>query len=375
MKNLIKGHILLKNEGQAFTELAIFGSILLFCVAMLIQYGLEANYQQQVQMEAFRKAQKIAFYKDGPGSSTSLVIIKDKPIPDPRDQWGYAERYPIMGSGNVVWNTNLQAEYVKSFSETPKAKDLPTMYFEVDQANKPQEASAIVPGEAKEDKVFGFHTATFKRINCPPEITVVFEDPERTNPEKTEYIEVKVKVEDIKVMRIEGGFGEEVEAVISTDLIMYPYFIYKGMKRRISDADVDGDGKLEQIIAANQLKQLLYVDAHDSVYKNDPGIIEPASPAHIIDTDYTSIAAGDKIDGVELKPEHRQGMLSDFDKTIQHRGSQIVRTEAAGDVTSATKLDVTQTVVHKIRLNNANGVPIEVPAQFTINKGDLYNWK
>lgn len=385
MKRKREGNnISINNKGQALTELAIFGSILLFCVAMLIQYGLDANYQQQAQMEAFRKAQKIAFHKDGPGSSTSLVLVKDKPFPDPRDQWGYAERYPIVGNANVVWNTNLQAQYVTKFPAntlTPKEKenlqaDLPAMYFEIDQANKPSQAGAFVPPEAKEDKVFGFYTAMFKKINCPPKLTVVFDDPEHKNPNKTEYIEVPVNKDDIKVMRIEGSFGD-LEAENNNELLMSPYFIYEGLKRKITDADVDGDGKLEQIIAADQNKMLFYVDSHDDINKTPSGTAVAGSLD--IDTDYLNVAAGDWVwDGqnkkwVELKPEHRQGSLGDFKKEIQHNGSQIVRSEDKGTVTSATTLNATQTIVHEIRLNN--GSVVEIPAQFTVKQSELYTGK
>jgi hypothetical protein len=354
-------------KGQALVELAIFGSILLFCLAMLIQYGLDANYQQQAQMEAFRKTQKLAFYKDGLGASTSLVIIKDKAMPDPRDQWGFAERQPIVGAGSVTWNTNLAATYVKLYTDTPYAQDLPTLYFEVDKANKPAEASAPVPSEAG-NQVFGFYTARFEKLPCPAQIKVVFPNNDKSTNRTSEYITVTLNRSDIRVMRIEGGFGEEIDVYTDGRLLMQPYFRYNGMKYKISDADVDGDGKLETIIAADETKELFYVDSHETsaslAGRELGGDIQ-------VDTDYTYIDTKDRIEGRPVTPTDKQGLLNDFEKTIQHSGTKITKTESGGRISSQTNIKAQQTVIHKIRLNN--GQVLQIPANFRVD-GNFYDW-
>jgi hypothetical protein len=258
------------NKAQALVELAVFGSILLFCVAILIQYALDGNYSQQTQMEAFRKALRLAYYKSGPADSSSIVLVKDKPIPDPRDQWGFGERYPITGSGSAVWDNALAGGYVKSFSGKTNTTDLPSVYFEIasEKPNAPPEAKVSIPKEAG-NQVFGFYTAQFERLPCSSAgtLTIVLDD---TNCPKlgssagcNDYRTQTVSCNDIKVMLLEED-GARNDITDDTELLMSAY--YKdptdGLKYRISSADLDGDGELEEIIAANMAKDFLYIDYH-----------------------------------------------------------------------------------------------------------------
>lgn len=358
-------------KGQALTELAIFGSILLFCVAMLLQYGLEANYQQQAQMEVFRKAQKLAFYRSGPGANTSLVLVKDKAIPDPRDQWGFAERYPVVVGGSVTWDTNLSTQYVTNYAQAPEATDLPAVYFEVDKISAAElsrvrtNASAEVPAAAAQNKVFGFYTARFQKAPCLGSIKVVFEDPQHRRGR--EYVEEVVGCGEIRVMRMDGDRADP-----NSHLLMYPYFRDSNMlKRRIIWADVDGDDKLEQIIAAiiaaNGNKEFFYIDYHDGGNAR----FSPLGGAIQIDTDYLNAAAYPY--GNAYSPEVKQGLIPDFRKSIEHTGSNIVKEEVGGNITSRTELRARQIITHKIRLNS--GAVVEIPVEFTPDRSQSYNWR
>lgn len=403
MKRRERNNITIKNKGQALIELAIFGSILLFCVAALIQYGLQANYQQEAQMEVFRKAQKMAFYRDGPNSAVSLVLFKNKSIPDPRDQFGFAERITVPASESVVWDTDQSAQYVKKFpkesgklkaffesifgsssKDQPKEEDLPAVYFEIEGVNRKTSVNdkdnnptgkkikdvAKAAVSSGENNVFGFYTAKFEKRACPPELTVVFED--RKHTQGTEYIKEIVPKGEILLARLEGGFGN-MEAETDSELLMYPYFIRKGsiMKQRITDADLDGDGHLESIIAADKGLNLFYIDSHDSVY--DSSI--PKGGEIQIDTAYAQIESGDKdvTTGQLLSPNDRQGLLQDFEKTIEHRESKIVKTKEAGVITSKTTLNAKQTIYHKFRLNDGQIVSIPIEFSTDPNKA-LYQW-
>ena len=393
MNELMKINLRFPRKGQAITELAIFGSILLFCLAMLIQYGLDANYQQQAQMEAFRKTQRIAFYRDGPASSTAFILVKDKPTPDPRDQWGVAERGPIVAGGNsVAWNTNLSADYVKLYTDTPDAKDLPAVYFQIDKAARPAESTTpfpwaqFIPWGVWQANVFGLYTARFEKLPCPAQITVVF--PDKSITRTSEYKTVIVQRSDIRVMRIEGGFGEDIEVYTDGRLLMQPYFLYGGIKYKITDADVDGDGKLETIIAANvdasgNNMELFYIDSHEgkpnSPIEGTPVVCQGGIQPQIqIDGDYTYIDPQDRVlEGGVLRPtrpQDKQGLLNDFETTTQHigRGTSITKTESAGKISSQTNKSATQTIVHKIRLNN--GQVLKLPVIFS-DHGNFYDWR
>ncbi|MFA5356891.1 MAG: hypothetical protein WC301_05775 [Candidatus Omnitrophota bacterium] len=386
MKKLAEG-IISERKAQALTELAIFGSILLFCLAMLIQFGLQANYQQEAQMEAFRKAQQMAFNRDGPNSAVSLTLFKNKAIPDPRDQFGFAERVAIPGSGSVTWDTDQSAAYIKKFDDAPQEEDLPAMYFQMegvsrgdvvlDQDNYPtgERIQDVAKAEvvSGDKNTFGFYTAKFEKRPCPPKIIVVFED--REHSQNTEYIKEPVFKDQIMVSRLEGGF-EGIEAETGSTLLMYPYFRRSGslIKQRITDADLDGDGRLEYILAADKNKNLFYIryhgaspaDAYDKV-----GNIQ-------VDTAYAQIDPGDREVteyglGRELTPQDRQGLLRDFEKSIQHSGSKIVRTENAGSVESETTLNAKQTTYYKFRLND--GRTVSIPVELSTDPGTaLYKW-
>ena len=101
---------------QALAELAIFGSILLMLLGVLVNYGLRYNFQQQVIQQAFRKA--IAHDPATPESDTNL-ILKDKYIPDPVNHFGVGSFVPVSASASVTRSYALDAG-AESAGELPK---------------------------------------------------------------------------------------------------------------------------------------------------------------------------------------------------------------------------------------------------------------
>jgi hypothetical protein len=395
---MMAGSNLSNNKAQALAELAIFGSILLFCVGALIQAGLQANYQQSIQMDVFRRAQQIAYKKSGPGSTASVVLIKDKPFPTPQDQWGFAERSPAIAAAGVTWDNNITAQYVLSFAEVAKAEDLPVSYFGVSNVSAANLATikagtpaagttAAVPAGAGDD-LFGYYGARFDKIACTGHITVYMDDPEHADPnniQHTEYFPLNVPCSQIVVMLLSGEFGAgtgDPDIDDTTELLMSPYYRYStgcdvnncpgGMKRKISVADVDNDQQQEEIIAANKNKMFYYVDRSDKNNPTRPG--RTVNGTIQIDSRYTSVSPypyGEA--GVALND--RQGLIPDSRKTSRlNPGTQIRRTEDGdGNIVSSTNINANQTIYHQIRLNDG-GQPVEVPSQFGVNKNGAYQW-
>jgi hypothetical protein len=94
----------LNKKAQALTELAVFGSILLILLGVLINYGLRYNYQQQIEQAAFSKAMvsaKEANWDYYP-SSVQHVVIKDVHIPDPANPFAIGSLTTLMGSAAVT---------------------------------------------------------------------------------------------------------------------------------------------------------------------------------------------------------------------------------------------------------------------------------
>ena len=108
LKNRMKRFLSL--TGQALLELAIFGSILIMLLGVLINYGLKYNYQQQVMQQTYRKALKGAADSaaDGKPMSVTYVLARDKYIPNPSQLFGLGLVTPISASAGVIRNYHMQ---------------------------------------------------------------------------------------------------------------------------------------------------------------------------------------------------------------------------------------------------------------------------
>ncbi|MBL7081308.1 MAG: hypothetical protein ISS44_01905 [Candidatus Omnitrophica bacterium] len=92
---------LLKNKsGQATTELAIFGSLILICLAVLISYSQNLQEQQILQQQVFRKALKKA-YNDN--AFVSYNIIKNPRTVSPFSRFGEGGRGSTSAGASVSW--------------------------------------------------------------------------------------------------------------------------------------------------------------------------------------------------------------------------------------------------------------------------------
>lgn len=101
-------------KAQAILELAIFGSLLLMLLGILINYGLRYNFQQQAMQETFRKALHSAAEADQADKPTSVthITLKDKHIPNPSHPWAVGSITPITSSASVTrgYNMHLSAD-------------------------------------------------------------------------------------------------------------------------------------------------------------------------------------------------------------------------------------------------------------------------
>ena len=127
---LINGYF--NQKGQALVELATFGTILLFCLAMLVNFGLQANYQQEIEMKAFRQAMQQAYNNDskGPSAGSDVNLIEDKVGINTQDPYGVSERYPFGAGSKVTWNNNIMDEYLDQSNNT-RPEYLPQTSYKV----------------------------------------------------------------------------------------------------------------------------------------------------------------------------------------------------------------------------------------------------
>lgn len=95
-------------RGQALIEFAILGSLGLLALAFLIQIGLRANYQQEMEQHAFRRALAAA-QAEGDTESQSIQVqaFRDRQVPNPSQGFAIMPRTLSSGAGTVTWGELL----------------------------------------------------------------------------------------------------------------------------------------------------------------------------------------------------------------------------------------------------------------------------
>ncbi|MCM8800166.1 MAG: hypothetical protein NC900_05525 [Candidatus Omnitrophica bacterium] len=99
----------LSTKAQSILELAIFGSIILFLLGVLISYGLGANFEQHLQMQTFRKALFEALKRAHSSINVNLNVIKDLSIPDVNSPFDISETSPYSANIALSWSNDLYA--------------------------------------------------------------------------------------------------------------------------------------------------------------------------------------------------------------------------------------------------------------------------
>lgn len=111
--------------GQAMIELAVFGTFMLFGLALLVRFGLQQYHSLQTQQEAFRLALKEAYETRAyngqpssrppagterpalsPGNASQVLLVRDVYIPDPTNPFGTGSHIASPSSATVQWGTD-----------------------------------------------------------------------------------------------------------------------------------------------------------------------------------------------------------------------------------------------------------------------------
>jgi hypothetical protein len=102
-------------RGQALLELAIFGSIMIMLLGVILNYGLRYSYDQKTQMEAFRRA----LNETVSSHQSSVVVIRDGHIPNPSHPFAIGLVAPFFSSANIVRSYRMH-HTADRVSELPK---------------------------------------------------------------------------------------------------------------------------------------------------------------------------------------------------------------------------------------------------------------
>jgi len=116
-------------RGQATTELAIFGFVMLIALASLLRHGQIMNQQQNMRMHAFRKALDKAYsgYDSSLGGASYSSLKHMHMVSLYRDYYDGSQRAVVSGGATVLWDSDLM--YADS-------GDKPNSYVEVDGIEK-----------------------------------------------------------------------------------------------------------------------------------------------------------------------------------------------------------------------------------------------
>jgi hypothetical protein len=94
-------------KAQAAVELAIFGSIVLLAFSIMLMYGQRLDSQQQVKMEAFRRALQKAYYHN---SSVSYTLKKEGRSFNLFGGFGQGQSATVSSTASVLWQKGLPGE-------------------------------------------------------------------------------------------------------------------------------------------------------------------------------------------------------------------------------------------------------------------------
>jgi hypothetical protein len=109
--------------GQAIVEMAIFGILILLCLAVLIQYGQFFNAQQASQMSAFRQALVLAHHYSHRANEMGQVSFTDSQdvrVVSPFGSYDGSQNTQIQSGALVLWDPNYYDHYGREDRKKPK---------------------------------------------------------------------------------------------------------------------------------------------------------------------------------------------------------------------------------------------------------------
>lgn len=112
-------------RGQALLELALFGSILLMLLGVMVSFGLRYNYQQKTMMDAFRRSlNESAVYERG--GQASVTIVSDEHIPNPSNPFATGSVSPFISGASITRSYKLHES-----ADPDHEEELPQMTIQI----------------------------------------------------------------------------------------------------------------------------------------------------------------------------------------------------------------------------------------------------
>lgn len=310
-------------KAQSLTELSAFGSILLLVLSFLISYGMRYNYQQEIQMRAFRTAMSEAYKADRPDASASVELIEDRHIPDPRDMFGVGNITPIQGNAEVTWGNTMQEKY-----DTLDDSLLPRRKYIINDRN------------ADADKVEReYKTAGYRFITKGTNFYVIL--PGQTEPQIVAWSNVKcyqpTPDSPKQAMVLLANYDKDV----ITEVYLKPAGAAEDAKRYVK----------YQVVGV-RTDPPVPLDGYDGKPIDRLEVLSPDSGQ--IDPNYMQLNNDVDMDGnPDVTPANVQGLLADTEQQINRSGTLTIETpgsdKSASTYSFKDKSGNPTTITHKIR--------------------------
>ena len=315
-------------KAQALVELAVFASIFLMVLSLLVRYGLSYNYSQHTQMSAFRRA--LGWTCDKELQGVSLTLTEARRMPTTQGPFGISSRQSFSAASAATWSSNLNMSREYEAAKIPFS-ELPTKMY-------------IVDGKHLE-----LTTADgYCNLDNNATISVKVDNP--AGPVYWRWVTIGPNLSDL-VDEDEGGIPYDLDG--------------DGQKEVISSADVDGDGKEESLFyqfdeEGNFLK-FYYLDY-------ETGEIEITQDSRDV---------GDKQEqgfyDTHLGPDNLVTGIKygDYKKLkTEPQGTTFQRMENLTEYKTVTKFDVEDTMYHTFKTNPNRTIPEEYRAFKTSEYGN-----
>jgi hypothetical protein len=322
-------------KAQSITEIATFGSLLILALSFLIRYGMTYNHQQEVQMEAFRRALKEAQTGNygGLNAGPSMVLVKDVSLPDPSDRFGVGSRTALSSQANIIL-TNKLLDNITASDFSPgnplAANKLPKISYVINPTPTAENTytyttAKVVPKNFKNDEFIAYILGEKYPIKPSSQTKIVEEE--------------ATQKKYIKALLASGNCNS---VYCPTDLL--------------TSADLDEDERDEVII------------------EPEGAVNGPATGAKAVDYQEGNIDAEKMVVDLSIRnekervtPENVQGLLPASTHIV--RGDSLTLTEDSKKTTSISQLSDTETVTHTIRKNSGSE---DLVSSFP--RGDSQTW-
>jgi hypothetical protein len=135
--------------GQALLELAVFGSFIIMLIGAMLRYGLDADYNQRVTMDAFRGALRSA--ETNAAGTVSVSIVRDHYIPDPTHPYALGNPVTVSASAAGV----VKDRFMDATPDAGNLDDLPRTHYEINDYVRDYTSAGFLPGTNEFDYCAG----------------------------------------------------------------------------------------------------------------------------------------------------------------------------------------------------------------------------